>query len=555
MTARRVVGGLASAALLIAVVTVVSRVVGFGRWLVFSKTVGDTCLGDVYNTANLLPNIVFEVVAGGALAGAVVPLLVGPLGRSDRAEAGRVLSGLLTWTLAVLVPFALLLGIFARPLVGVFLGDAGRCGPEAVDLGTRMLQVFAPQVPLYGLAVVMGGALQARRRFLPSAAAPIVGSLVVIPVYLLFAAAGDGDAPLGELSRRAELTLSVGTTLGVVGLALAIVLPAVRRSVWLPLRPTLRFPPGVAARARALALAGVAALLAQQGTALVITWLANREGTEGAFTRYTWAWQLYLLPYAILVVPLATSVFQRLATVAEAGGAEEYAQTVARSTRVVLLAAGAGAAALAAASWPAAQAFSLGPGGADAGPLAAGLVAFAPGLLGYALVAHLGRALYAQHRGRAAAAAIVTGWAAVAVADVALVRAVTADRVEAALGWGNTIGMTIAGVLLVAVTVRLFGRKTMAGVGRSLLAAVVGGGVGAGAGYLVGERFADVDFVPALLGGALAGAVAIALCGLVMAALDRATVASVLASSLPGRSVPEGSAPDRSVEGPSVDGR
>lgn len=528
MTARRVARGLAGAALLIALVTVVSRAVGFGRWLVFSKTVGDTCLGDVYNTANLLPNVVFEVVAGGALASAVVPVLVGPLGRGDRAAAGRILSGLLTWTLVVLVPVALLLGVFARPIVGVFLGDAGRCGPEAVDLGARMLQVFAPQVPLYGLAVVMGGALQARRRFLPSAAAPIVGSLVVIPAYVLFAATGEGEAPLGELSRTAELTLSVGTTLGVVGLATAIVVPAVRRSVRLPVRPTLHFPDGVAARARSLALAGIAALLAQQGTALVITWLANREGTEGTFTRYTYAWQLYLLPYAILVVPLATSVFQRLATVADAGDRAEYAQTVARSTRVVLLAGGAGAAGLVAASWPAAQAFTLGPGSGGAGPLAAGLVAFAPGLLGYGLVAHLGRALYAQHRGRAAAIAIVAGWAAVVIADVVLVRAAAADRVEAALGWGNTIGMTLAGVLLVTVTIRLFGRRTMEGVARSLAAAVVGGVLGAGAGYLVGERFADADFAGAVLGGTLSGSVAVLVCGVVMGVLDRATVRSVL---------------------------
>ena len=61
MTTGRVVRGLAGAALLIAVVTAVSRVVGFGRVLVFSKTVGDTCLGDVYNTANLLPNVAFEL--------------------------------------------------------------------------------------------------------------------------------------------------------------------------------------------------------------------------------------------------------------------------------------------------------------------------------------------------------------------------------------------------------------------------------------------------------------------------------------------------------------
>ena len=55
--------------------TLAARAVGFGRSLVFSKTVGDTCLGDVYNAANALPNVLFEVAAGGVLAGVVVPVV------------------------------------------------------------------------------------------------------------------------------------------------------------------------------------------------------------------------------------------------------------------------------------------------------------------------------------------------------------------------------------------------------------------------------------------------------------------------------------------------
>ncbi|MGN6635406.1 MAG: virulence factor MviN, partial [Oryzihumus sp.] len=60
--------GLLAAAGLIAVVTLAARVVGFGRWLVFSHSVGVTCVGNVYQTANQLPNVIYEVAAGGALA-------------------------------------------------------------------------------------------------------------------------------------------------------------------------------------------------------------------------------------------------------------------------------------------------------------------------------------------------------------------------------------------------------------------------------------------------------------------------------------------------------
>ena len=57
---------------------------GFGRWLVFSKTVGDTCLGDVYNAANTLPNVLFEIVAGGVLAGVVIPVVARHWGSAPR---------------------------------------------------------------------------------------------------------------------------------------------------------------------------------------------------------------------------------------------------------------------------------------------------------------------------------------------------------------------------------------------------------------------------------------------------------------------------------------
>ena len=65
--------GFGSVALSLAGLTLAARIVGFGRSLVFSKTVGDTCLGDAYNAANTLPNVLFEIVAGGVLAGVVDP--------------------------------------------------------------------------------------------------------------------------------------------------------------------------------------------------------------------------------------------------------------------------------------------------------------------------------------------------------------------------------------------------------------------------------------------------------------------------------------------------
>src|SRR5690606_35916111 len=96
--------------------TVASRVVGFGRTVVFARTVGPTCLGDTYVTANTVPNILFEVVAGGALASLAVPVLAGAVARGDRQQASRTASALLTWTLLLLIPLTIVTVVVARPL-------------------------------------------------------------------------------------------------------------------------------------------------------------------------------------------------------------------------------------------------------------------------------------------------------------------------------------------------------------------------------------------------------------------------------------------------------
>src|SRR5579871_669253 len=86
-TARRRGQGIGRAAVMIGVITVLARLVGFGRQVVFAHTVGTTCLGTAYTTANMVPNIIYDIVLGGALSSVVVPVLAGPAGlRGARPE-------------------------------------------------------------------------------------------------------------------------------------------------------------------------------------------------------------------------------------------------------------------------------------------------------------------------------------------------------------------------------------------------------------------------------------------------------------------------------------
>lgn len=521
--ARRVVGGLAGAAAMIAVVNVASRVVGFGRWMVMLSEVGVDTVGNAYSSANVLPNVLFEVVAGGALAGAVVPLIAAPLARSLRGDVDRVASALLGWALAVLVPLAVGVAVAAHPLVAVFM----RGKPDAeVELAATFLTMFAVQIPLYGVGVVLTGVLQAQRRFLAQALAPLLNSLVVIAVFIAFGRLVAATDDPRAVSDGAVALLGWGTTAGVAVMSLPLLWPVRRSGV--RLRPTLAFPAGVGVRARALAVAGIGALVAQQLSVLAALTMANTHGTHGTFPVFQITQAVYFLPYAVLAFPLATATLPRLAEHAARGDAQAFAHLAARTTRTVLLVSVAGAAALAAVAPAVEVVFDI-VGKGDVTGTAVGLAWMAPGLLGFALILHLSRALYALHRGRLAVLATGAGWLAVAVSAAVVVPLMAGgDRDQpatlAGLGLATTIGMTVAGVALLVGVARAAGHGAVAGVPRSAAVLVAGGVVGGLAGRVVVDALTGSGWPSALLAG-MAGAV---VCGVVVLVVARLGDRSVL---------------------------
>ncbi|GGK74021.1 lipid II flippase MurJ [Ornithinimicrobium pekingense] len=472
--------GLLAAAGVVAAVTLVARAVGLVRWFVFSKAVGATCVGQVYMTANQVPNVLFEVAAGGALAAVAVPLVSAHLQRGDEQRADRTASALLTWSLTVLLPLAALVALAAGPVTLWLLGTPAGCDPQdALAAARLMLVLFAPQVVLYGVGIVLTGVLQAHRRFLAAAVAPLLSSVVVIGVYVVFAALHEPDVPLGTLPAEAVWLLAGGTTVGVAALTLPLLLPAARLGVrW---RPTWRFPEGTGRRAGALALAGVAVVGAQQLAAVVILLLANAADGVATITVWTYAQTAYLLPYAVLVVPLATVAFPRLT-----GHREEATGVLRRALVLSVTAAVVAAAVLVAVRDHVGAAFLLLDAGAD-GPgrdaldaLPLTLAALAPGLVGYALVAVGTRALYAVGSPRRAAAAASAGWAVAALLPLLLVP-VGADARDTLLllAVGSSVGMSVAGMLLVVEVVRAWGGPAVRGVLRGGAGALGGAAVGA----------------------------------------------------------------------------
>lgn len=547
MSASRPGSGVLAAAGLIGAITLVARLVGFARWLEFSRSVGASCVGTTYQTANILPNVLFELVAGGALAAVAVPLVAEALARSRSADADQITSAMLTWSVVLLGPVSALLVVVAEPVARLFLRD-GAC-PGSAELAAYLLRVFALQVPLYGVAIVLAGTLQAHRRFLGPALAPLLSSLVVIGAYAGYGRLVGGAPTALDAPGLGIAVLGWGTTLGVVVLSLPLLVPTWRSGI--TLRPTLGFPPGVAARVRSLAAAGVVALLGQQVVVLATVVVANRLGV-GVLNVYTYVQALYLLPYAVLALPLATAAFPALAGMEPSGAVPggvrvdvtgtgpfpgvltdgQALEVLARTLRLVVLLGAMGAGVLAAVARPLGGFF----GALDAargsatgrevlGGLPVAVLAYAPGLVGFSVAALLTRALYVRGRPARAARAMALGWLIAGILPLVLVPAGTDPGVGlVVLGLSSSLGMTVAAVVMLAAVGRAWGQGIFAGLARTGGTALAAASVAAAGGLLVTGAWRVAGLGDSALQGLLVALLALSVGVAVIRLGDPATV-------------------------------
>jgi putative peptidoglycan lipid II flippase len=496
-----------------------ARIFGLVRTLVFSQTVGATCLGTAYFTANQVPNLVYELVLGGAMASVMVPILARSAERSAsdpaaKDEVSRTASALLTWTIVILVPLTLIVIVGAGPIATLLnpVNPNAQCvHADVVATTATMLRVFAPQALLYGLSVVLFGLLQAYRRFAGYALAPLVSSLVLITSYLAFAPLGKG-LPLGKLPVSAELVLSGGATLGIAAMVVVGTVPTLR--LHLRLRPTLAFPPGIARRAGGLVAVGLAEMVVQELSGIAVIALANGRGATGALVILGYATQVFYSLNAVLALSIVLSTFPVLS----ARDGSVFDRTCAGSTRAVVLMSCLGIAVTGAVTVPAAHVLAKDPSQVPQLTLAFALLA--PGLVSVGVLANLARAMLAIGRLKVAGFALAGGGLLQLAAQVVLSLMVPARLVVGALALGNTIGATAAAIPLVIITRRIRGPDAVRGVGRATLAGLAAGTVGAVVGVAVSIAIPVHHRLVYGLVGAVAAVFAVGAFGMVAYFLD-----------------------------------
>jgi putative peptidoglycan lipid II flippase len=476
--------GIARGAAVVAGLTILSRILGLARTLVFSQTVGASCLGTAYVTANQVPDLLYNLILGGALTSAMVPVLARSAERAasdpaEKARVGQITSALLTWTVVIVVPLVLVIVAAARPIASLLnpSNPGAHCvHADVVAVTGDMLQVFAPQALLYGLSVVLYGLLQSYRRFAAPSIGPGISSLVLIACYLAFVPLNKGHS-LAQLTRTAELVLSVGTTLGIAALVVVAIPPTWR--LHLRFRPAVRFPAGVARRAGGLALVGVVELIAIDLASVVAIELANGHGNTGAIVLFNYGSQVLNSIAAVLALSIVVSAFPVLS----AREGPEFDRASAGSTRAVLLMSWLGTAVIAAIAVPAAHVLAKQP---DQVPqLIQAFVLFAPGIAGLAVIANLSRVMFVIGRLKVAAVALAGSWLVAIVADIVLVQLVPARLVVAALALGTTIGQTVVAVPLVFVTRKICGPAAVQGARHAALAGLAACAAGATVGVAV----------------------------------------------------------------------
>ncbi|MGQ0824790.1 MAG: murein biosynthesis integral membrane protein MurJ [Actinomycetota bacterium] len=429
-------------------ITAVSRSFGFVRVLVVAAVLGTTYLGNAFQAANSLSNVLFELLAAGALSAVLVPTFVRLCDDGNDASIDRLASGLL-WVAGVVLGVATLVGVVGAPFLARVLA-AGVDDPDvAADqraLTTFLLRFFLPQVLLYAWGAVATALLYARRRFAITAAAPIGNTIVVVVALVVFRAVAGPDATL-DLSLGERLLLALAGTGGV--LAFVGVLAVGARRCGFSLRP--RRVRGDVQLETLLRHSAWGVLLHANAGLLLGSAIVVGGSVAGGVVAYQVAFVFFLAPYAIFAQPLHTAVLPELSADAARGDLAGFASAVrAALDRMALLVVPV-AAAMVALALPVMRVVAFGE--ADGGGvelLAAALAALAVGLYPYGAFLLLARAYYALDDSRTPAVVAIMS-AVLGVAVMIVVSSVTHDAARiAALGVGHSAAYAV-GVVLLAV--------------------------------------------------------------------------------------------------------
>jgi putative peptidoglycan lipid II flippase len=468
-------------------ITAVSRGLGLVRVLVVSAVLGVSFLGNAFQQANSVSNVLFELLAAGALSAVLVPAFVDLIDREGRERAEQVAGGVL-WVALAGLGVVTVIGVVGAPWLAQLLTAAAPPEVQADQraLVTDLLRFFVPQILLYAAGTIATAALYALRRFAVTAAAPIGNTVVMVACLAAFRAVAGPDPGLVLSTGEKALLVAAGTG-GVI--AFVGVLVGAAELAGFRLRP--RRPRGDARVAEVLRHSGWGVVLHTGAGLLLGTAIVVGGGVEGGVVAYQVGWVIFLAPYAVLAQPIHTAILPELVVEARDHGLPRVAASLRWALErmaVLVVPATAGMVALA---QPAMRLLSFGEArGEGSEVLAAAVAGLALGLLPYSAFLLLARGYYAL--GDSRTPGVVSVASALVGVAVMVIGSVTVDGSARifVLGLGHSVAYAAGVVVLgVGLTRRTGGSLWPAALGRIV---AVSSAVGLAV-WWAADRLVDAD--------------------------------------------------------------
>ncbi len=360
----------------------VSRLLGLAREMIIGQQFGTSRDLDAYLAAFRLPDLIFQLIAGGALGSAFIPIFAGFLTRNEKERAWQLGSAIISLVFLSLGCLAVLLALLAPWLVARVVAPGFDADRQA--LTTELMRLMLVSSVLFGVSGVVMGILNSFQHFLLPALAPAIYNLSIIGGAIFL-------APTMGIHG-----LAVGVIVGAM-LHLAIQVPGLmkRKMIY---RPHLGLSDPAVRVVGRLMLPRALGLAVVQLNFLVNTILASGL-VEGSLASLNYAWLLMLLPQGIFAQAVATAAFPTFAALAAGERQAEMRDALSSTLRAVLYLAIPASVGLFTLRYPLVR-LLFQRGAFDAGSTEAvtyALQFYALGLFAHAVLEIVTRAFYAQH--------------------------------------------------------------------------------------------------------------------------------------------------------------
>jgi putative peptidoglycan lipid II flippase len=287
--------------------TLVSRATGFLRTFVFVYALGVFTTANAYNTANTLPNTIYYLMLGGVFTSVVVPMLVRAAKEDpDRGEgyAQRIYSlGVIS-----LLSVTVIATLFASPIADLYGGNLNHPGEH--HLMVVFAYFFIPQIFFYGMDSLLGAILNVRGRFGANMWTPVINNVVVILVGVLFLVTVKGGTNSATISSYGVDLLGIGTTLGIVIQSVAL-FPVMWRAGF-SMRLVFDFRRDEVSEIGRMSGWMFGYVVTQWLGNVIVTRVANSAPSTTGISAYSYAYQLFQLPYAIVGISVISALLPRM---------------------------------------------------------------------------------------------------------------------------------------------------------------------------------------------------------------------------------------------------